>query len=146
MKQEIIKLIEEQLNASLANLENYSEGLRTAADLDEEETRELDDYSQQAEDRDMEARMKQQALMVGESINWLNAHAATTSEIVEPGALVETNDTWLYFGIPLPNMEIKGKKLVGVSEDAPAFAEMQGKKKGDKIMLGDQKLTIEAIY
>lgn len=147
MKKKIIDLIEEQLNKSLESFEASEAEYRESADLDEEATRNLDDLSQQAEDNDMQMRIKTQALRVQENIAWLDANAMISRDRVEPGALVETKNKWFFFGIALPTgIEAEGKQVIGVSEAAPIYSYLEGKKKGDTMDIGEEKLKIMGIY
>lgn len=147
MKKKIVDLIDEQLNISLESFEATSEEYRASADLDEEDTRDLDDFSQQAEDADMQMRIQAQAAKVQEKIAWLDANAMIARETVEPGALVETKNKWFFFGIALPtNIEADGKTVVGISEGAPIYPYLAGKKKGDTLEIGEEKLEILNVY
>lgn len=147
MKKKIITLIENQLNKSLKSFEASEEVLKDSADLDEESTRELDDYSQQSSDQDMQQRLQLQTANVEEKIDWMERNASISQQTVQPGALVETKDEYFFIGIALPtNIEAEGKKVTGISEDAPVYASIEGKKKGEEITLGNQTYKIINIY
>lgn len=146
-KQKIIQLIEDQLKQSLESFEASDDVYKSSTDLDEESTRDMDDFSQQSTDQDMQMRMQTQAKKVAENITRLETYGQSKQESVKPGALVETKNIWFFIGIALPaNMKIEKKRIVGISEDAPIYASIEGKKKGATITIGNQKLKIQNIY
>lgn len=147
IKNKIIKLIEEQLKKSIENFEETGSTLNKAADMDEESTRSIDDYSQQANDKELELRVKEQIAAVNQKINWLENNGSGSQDTVAPGALVETKDSYFFVGIALPpNIQVEDKKITGISENAPVYATIEGKRKGDSIKIGDKSVKILNIY
>lgn len=147
-KAKIISLIKEQITKSIEALESVSDDFKDSADLDEEATRDLDDFSQQSEDADMQQRLQNNVNQAQQSLQWIEENSMIKNDTVSRGALVETKTKWFYFGIALPTqtIEAESKPVIGISEVAPIYPYLEGKKKGDTMEIGEEKLEILEVY
>ncbi len=74
----------------------------------------------------------------------LNPSIACT--IVEPGAIVMTDQLNFYISIPTDKIEINGESFIGISVKSPIYKVMQGKKKGDGFEYNERAYTILQVY
>ena len=139
---EIIKNQEELINNLIKSLATYE----TTTDLDEQSTIDLDDQSHQADLQDMKIEMNQKLTMEKNDLQLIKSLKMREADEVKEGAVVETDMGWFFIGFTFAPIDHNGKKILGVSLDAPAFAANEGKKKGDEMILGDNKQKIKAIY
>ena len=56
---------------------------------------------------------------------------AHVSKIIEPGAVVLTNQRNFFIAVSSEKIDIEGELIYGISANAPIYAAMQGLKKGD---------------
>lgn len=68
------------------------------------------------------------------------------SEIVEPSAIVVTNQGIFFVSVSTHNFEVDGKEVMGISTKSPIFIKMVDMKKGDRFRLRDIDYTIEDIF
>lgn len=117
-----------------------------AADMDETDTKDPEDFSQQSYYTDYALELKVQVAKAQESLNLLE-HLSTQAMCtqVEPGALVFTDKYVFYISIGSEPFELDGKQVVGLSPQAPLYAVMRGKKKGDRFAYGRHSYEILAI-
>ena len=146
MKREEIlgKIIEEQQKV-IDNLKQSVERYKTASDIDEDDTLDPEDLSQQTQAKDMQLRYEKMLSDAKNSMNFLNDELANSHEKIENGSLVETNEKWLFVGISVPVFNIDGKDVISFSDDAPIFKNLNGKNVGDEITIGENKLKILSI-
>src|SRR5690349_650675 len=130
-KQEILSQMAAQLEANMHELTESLESYEAASNMDEGDTVDPDDFSKQAEYKEMQMRMQVQYDQVKSSLIRLRDLAAKDHSQAEAGALLETDRGWFFLGIPLASMQIDGKELLGISAESPAYASIKGKKEGD---------------
>lgn len=71
---------------------------------------------------------------------------ADFSEIVEPGAVVMTNQGTFFVSVSTHNFEVDGKDVMGVSTKSPIYLKMIDMKKGDSFQLRDLNYVIEDVF
>ena len=146
MRNEILDTIIEAQMQLVANLKKSLETYESTTDLDEQSTIDLDDQSHQADLHDIKIEMTQKLQMEEDDLKQIRTLRHREADEVQEGAVVETDMAYFFFGFAFAPVEFKGKKVLGVSLEAPAFAQNEGKKKGDTMQLGDKKEKITAIY
>lgn len=67
-------------------------------------------------------------------------------KIVEPGSVVVTDKRTFFVCVSIEEVEADGKKVFGLSTEAPIYSAMKGKKKGDKFDMNGIDYTIEEVY
>ncbi len=72
--------------------------------------------------------------------------AENTSDHVERGAVVVTNQRTFFIGVSTEEIEIDGTKIFGMSEKAPLYNHMKGLRKGDHFQFNTTRYEIEEIY
>ncbi len=144
-KQHILRLIEKKLESNIEELSLSLAGYEDASNMDESDTLDPDDFSKQAEHKEMQMRMQLQLDQARHNLLRLRELSGKDHDIVEVGALVETDKNWFFIGIAFSSMPVDHKELIGVSPESPAFLSFRGKKAGDAILLGKETYTIRAI-
>lgn len=121
--------------------------LKSDSDIDENEANDMEDYSHQSEANDMEIRTKVQISQVQQEIDDLKKLKGIVSDgEVKDGSFVVTKDRIFFIGVSSSNVEISGKKMLGISHESPAYKSLIGKKTKDSIQLENLKVKIEEIY
>ena len=75
-----------------------------------------------------------------------NLDVSKEYEIIEPGAVVETEKMTFYICVSIEEFEVGGSKLFGISTKAPLYLEMNGLKTGDTFSFNKQTYTIKDVY
>ena len=89
------------------------------ADIDEEDTRDPEDFSHQDEAGDLMLRLKQKLQVAEQDLNALKEIPLDSKDRIVQGALVETDKWFFYVGLATQSMEHDGKTLAGISTQAP---------------------------
>ncbi len=127
-------------------LKNLSQKIHNDSGLDHEDVVDTDDLSRFSEITDNYLEIKSHLNAAKSDLAFLENLEIHPRDAVSLGALVQTDLLCFYIGITLPAFECEGKKVVGISTDAPIFGQMIGKKKGDTFEFHGRKYHIEAVY
>ncbi|NLR92172.1 MULTISPECIES: hypothetical protein [Flammeovirga] len=57
---------------------------------------------------------------------------------ISKGVVFETKSSIFVVGTQLPDMKIKGKRVVGLTTDSPLYRIFKGKKDGDRVWYGNE--------
>ncbi len=145
MKKEIIqKIIDEQqqqLDALVSRIQTLDQG----KDLDEEDTRDLDDFSQQDQYSELSYYLNDERIMLHNNLTQLKLARDRENTIVAPGALVETDQYYFLIGSNFTEFSEKGKEVIPVSTFTKVYQDNKGKKVGDTFELNTEAFKIERI-
>lgn len=144
-KKDKIQMLIDQQQSAMEELTRSMEDFRDDADLDEDDTLDPEDFSQQTMAKESQLRLKQQLARVRADMDLLNQFAKTNCDIVEPGALIQTDTDWFLVGISVGGYQGEGFAFRSISADSPAFRELQGKKINDRFSLNSHLFTILGI-
>jgi hypothetical protein len=64
----------------------------------------------------------------------------------EVGAVVVTNKLTFFISVSVEKVEVDGGVVYGISAQAPIYAAMEGKEKGDKFKYNEAEYEIEDVY
>ena len=145
MKEEILEHMVQEQKQVIEDLKTEINNRRSAADIDEEDTIDDDDFAQQEVNKDFVRRFRDQLDTAQSDLATLKSYVHKQSSKVEPGALVYTKEFCILVGVSVKNTEYDGKKIICMSEEAPAYQNNKEKKEGDKLELGNKKVDIEKI-
>ncbi len=145
MKDQIIDKVIAQEEDNLKDLTQMHDMKMNGADLDEEDTRDADDFSQQDQNMDLVSFYEEQMNKTQSQIASLKQYKELSNDAVSNGALVETNDGYYLFGASFKNTAHEGKPVIGISQGSPAFTNNLGKKVNQYIQLGNQEKQIQSI-
>lgn len=145
-KKKIYEELAHQLEHIAVDLEQMLEGIRASKDIDEEDTKDIDDLARQDEDSSLHNSIELQLQKVKMKQLFLRSlHVEHKNEIL-PGAVVLTNDTNFFISVPNPEFDVDNTRFIGIGIDAPIYVFMKGKKKGDTFKFGKKQYTIKEVY
>ena len=146
MKRDLIleKLIAEQRKV-IESLQQSVNQYKSASDMDEESTHDPEDFSHQSEAKDMQLRYEKLLGDANQNLVFLENEKEMLHGEIENGSVVETDKNFLFVGISVPVFKIGDKEVISFSEEAPIFAKLKGKKIGDTVEIGDNKLIIQSF-
>ncbi len=72
--------------------------------------------------------------------------ASKVSTVVEPGAIVVTDQITFFIGISSDKIEIDGETIFGISTKAPIYRSMEGLQKGNSFQFNETSYIIEDVY
>lgn len=109
------------------------------------------DYDQQGSDdagNEMIDKLADQLNFAVEEMNILNKMriADEPLEEVAMGAIVRTNRNTFFPSVSIERFNVDGKDLFGLSEQAPLYQTMKGKKVGDTFEYNDQVYKVLEVY
>lgn len=144
-KKKILQQLIERQQGVVTDLKNSMESYKEAADLDEEGTRDMDDFSQQNVAKESQLRLEQQLGRAQTDLDVLEFYADSKYDSVQAGALVQTDSLWFLVGLSLGSFEEGDMKLEFVSTGSPAFDSLLDKKVNENFTLGKTNYKIKAI-
>ncbi|AHF17712.1 hypothetical protein [Niabella soli] len=145
MKQQILDAIILELQQLLSSYQQRIGTLETSADVDAAATTDLDENSQQDEAATMGNLLQPPQQELEDSIGIIKTFGAIPCSQFASGALIETDAHYLIVGASLPPLKVNGKKVVGITPEAPAYTALEGKKKGDELHLGNKDYLILSV-
>lgn len=145
MKKEILDAILKTLEQDTAGVAQEIGTQESNADIDTEATADLDAISQRDQATDIYNLLQQPRDIAANTAATVKRYRELSRDDAGPGALVETTEYFFLVGVALPPLEINGKKVAGITTDAPAYANLEGKKKGDEIHLGECDYLILSV-
>lgn len=145
-KDEVLQTISGQLQANVDELRESLEGYRESADIDEGDTKDMEDFSQQSEQKEMQYRMQIQLDQAEAGLARLLEFSGTSLDEAIAGALVETDQNWFFLGVSFPAIPVNGKDILGLSTESPAYLAMLSLKAGDSFGVGNMDYKIKKIY
>jgi hypothetical protein len=119
--------------------------LKAAADLDEDETIDLDEFSQQNESNEMNELLLNQLEKAEKDKLRLNSINFSVKSEIELGAVVKTDQFSFVVGIATFPFNIDGNQFVGISTEAPIYSMMKGKVAGETFYFANNKYEIVSI-
>lgn len=139
---DIIHIIIEEQNAVIDSLKQSVDRYKIASDLDEESTRDPEDFSQQTQAKDMQLRYEKMLKEAERNLSFLEGELKLTHDKIEKGTLVETDKNFLFVGISVPVFKFENKEVIAFSDQAPVFQNIKGKNKGQTVEVGPNVLQI----
>ena len=137
----INKIIEEQktvIESLTASVDRY----KIASDLDEESTHDPEDFSQQTQAKDMQLRYEKTLREAEYSLAFLEGELKITHDKIEKGALIETDQNFLFVGISVPTFIYEDKEVIAFSDGAPVFQNIKGKNSGETAVIGGKSVKV----
>lgn len=119
--------------------------MKTAADIDENETKDPEDLSRQNELGTMATRLKFMLQKAKDDLIFLKNIPLDTGDTITEGSLVITDGYVFYIGIAVHPFDIEGKHVVSISTDAPIYVVMRDKVAGEKFDLAGKTYQVQAV-
>ena len=115
-------------------------------DIDEEDTRDPEDFSHQYESGEIEQLMRVQLSKEKINMDKLNSIDFGPKDSVTTGAIVQTNKFNFFIGLATVPFDVDDLHIVGISNESPIYAIMANKKAGENFSFRGNDYTIEKIY
>jgi hypothetical protein len=144
-KEEILEQVVQQMENNIAEIRISLQDYETASDIDEGDTSDPENFSQQSEQKELQYQMQIQLDSAQSSLIELKEFLGKEYSVAKAGALIETETHYFFLGVSFPVIHIGKKELLGISTESPAYVVINGKSKGDTFTLGKNKYTISAI-
>ncbi|MBA3908579.1 MAG: hypothetical protein C0524_01580 [Rhodobacter sp.] len=132
--------------AELAQAHNTYERFLNAARLDRFEPIESDEQAQAEIAADLAEAFDDREHEVQAKIAALEAMDFGPKSEVAPGAAVRIGDRFLVVGVSTGEFTCQGHDFVGISQAAPIYEAMEGKKAGETCEFRGRKLMIVEVY
>jgi hypothetical protein len=85
------------------------------------------------------------AIQAKTNLDILESYKNKNCATLVAGALVETEDLYLFIGISTPQFILNDKNVITISEQAPIYSLLKEKVVGEKITIGKIENTILSI-
>jgi hypothetical protein len=144
-KSELRDLIIKHQKELINDLEQSIKKLSDASDMDEDALKDSEDFSHQNESKEMERRINEQLKIAKADLSIIQNCAEKSFGAVQFGALVETDKNNFYVCIATAPFEVSGKNVIGISDHAPIFYKMKGKKLGESFEMANITYKILSI-
>jgi len=141
-KEEVLQAISKHMESNIKDLNQSLADYEDASNLDESDTIDPEDFSQQSEGKEMQYQVKSQLDRAHSGLSQLKEFSGKSYTVAKSGALIETDKNWFLLGISFPALKVDGKELLGISPESPAFNVLNGKSKGESFTLGKNNYTI----
>ena len=100
-----------------------------------------------SERNELLVRMEGEIVFLKNELMGLQAIDPTkTNKVVEPGAVVVTNQRIFFISTSIEQVEVNGQSVFGISLKAPLYASMKDKKKGESFSFGGVNYKILDLY
>lgn len=142
IKQELLKKEKQHIALSTKDYHDFLNETK----LNRNEVTDLDDRSHQVQSANYSESLDKNLHEHESHLATLKSLSFEPSTIVEPGAIVSVNGRCLIIAVSKPSFTIGERNFIGISTDAPIYAELKGKKEGDSFRLNGQQFTIEAVH
>lgn len=142
----VIASIIEHQEQVIKDFETLLEQYRSSADIDEEDTKDVEDLSRQEVASDMANSLEVQLVQAENDLKLLKNMDTRVTETVTQGSIVVTEDYKFFISIANHGFEVKGEEFIGLALDAPIYSFMRGKKKGDSFSFNKKEYVIKDIY
>ena len=144
-KKKIIQLLIDRQHTMITDLTKSMESYQEYADLDEDDTLDPEDFSQQTVAKESQLRLQQQLGRAQSDLALLEHFAANNFDNVQAGALIHTDSLWFLVGISLGGFDVDDINLHCISTGSPAFDVVINKKVNDNFTLGNTNYKILKI-
>src|SRR4030095_6524237 len=145
-KEEVLQAVTRHMESNIKDLNQSLADYEAASNLDESDTIDPEDFSQQSEGKEMQYQVKSQLDREQASLSQLKEFSGKKHTVAKSGALIETDKNWFLMGISFPSLKVDGKELLGISPESPAYNVLNGKSKGESFTLGKNNYSILNIY
>jgi hypothetical protein len=144
-KTELFEACMQQQNKEVENFENRVSSLKK--DLFENTESASQSAGGNADRMELLANYEKELVFSQMEMNQLSSlNPSVANIIVEPGAVVMTDQLNFYISIPTDKIEINGESFIGISIKSPIYSVMQGKKKGDSFEFNERAYNILDLF
>ncbi len=144
MKKELIQKLIDAQQVNLDSVINRIKTLDIGANLDEWDTLDPTDYSQQNQYSEKSDYLSDEKIMLQNNLSQLKLALHRSNEKVSPGAVVVTEPYYFVIGPNFENITFEGKEVLPVSTFTKVYYDNKGKKKGEifELIMADKSYEI----
>ncbi len=128
----------------IRNFENLISDYKSMSDLDENETKDVEDFSHQGEASEMILNLESQLARAKSDLSILESLPEEEKSEVGLGSVIETDHGKFYISIPAV-LNYGEEDVVGISTSAPIYKELRGKHKDDVFRFGENEFKILSV-
>ena len=132
-------------NDIILELQEYLKSYHTAIDVDEEDTKDMDDLARQDSASDMLHTIELQLIQAKNDKLKLNNILPLRTEMITLGSLVITENYKFYISIPNHSFKVDQEEYIGIASDSPLYLFMKGKKVGDRFSFNKKDYLIKEV-
>ncbi|HZV70739.1 MAG TPA: hypothetical protein VFG10_14390 [Saprospiraceae bacterium] len=144
-KDEILQLVAQEMEKNITEMRNSLNDYEEASNIDEGDTVDPENFSQQSENKEMQYVMQGKLDGALATLEQLQEFSGKSFSVARSGALIETDKNYFLLGISFPAVKVGNKELLGISNESPAFNVINGMSSNDTFKLGNNTFTIKAI-
>jgi|1185.fasta_scaffold139572_2 hypothetical protein len=141
VKQTMLSLEERDLESARENYLQYVESAR----LDRSEPIENDEQAQAEFASDLSEAFDDTLHSHSDKLEKIAATDFGPKNKVEEGAVVKLGGRFFVIAVSTAKFLCDGNELMGISTQAPVYAELEGKRAGDAISFNGRKLMVEEV-
>ena len=140
------------LNACIVKQEELLESFKQRETEMRDDAYNQDGSESQTEDRkagkvEIINALGKEVVFAHEELIYLNSlNASKESTVVEPCAVVVTDQLTFFIGVSSEKVEVNGEQFFGISTKAPIYANMEGLAKGATFQFNETKYLIKDVY
>ncbi|MCB0509544.1 MAG: hypothetical protein KDC82_02195 [Bacteroidetes bacterium] len=117
-----------------------------AADIDEEDTKDIEDYARQGISTDMVHSAELQLIQAKNDLLILKNLDISIKEAISPGAVVITDKYNFCISVANHSFKVDGKEFIGLAFDSPIYQYMRLMAEGEKFSFNKQEYLIKEVY
>jgi len=145
------KVMEQAIKYQEAIVSDFRTRIKELRDGEQQAQGDKFEYDQQGQEDESAIvinRMADELNFVVEELDFLKQMKTANNifDEVTLGAVVHTDKMTFFPSVSIENFDVEGESLFGISQKAPIYKEMQGKKKGDTFSLNDRTYKILDVY
>lgn len=124
---------------------NYESHIKDS-DLDRDDVIDDDDQSQHVASSELSEGYEQNLRDHEHQIELLKNIDFSPADLVQVGSVLETPNRYIFIGLAFPQINYKGKIMIGISVNAPFYKSVAGKRPGDLCEFNGQEFQILNVY
>jgi hypothetical protein len=135
----------EELKSALSDLRLEIGAVHESVDIDEEDTKDPEDFSHQSESSSLEQNLAQRVGILEHQLVIAESLSTASMSSIGPGALVITTNHYLYVSVAAHPFTIEEHVIVPISMDSPIYPKLKSSALGEAVVMGDSQEKIIAI-
>jgi hypothetical protein len=144
-KEQVLAKLKQEQEQIIKDFETLIERYKAASDIDEDDSKDLEDFARQDINTDMTHNLELQLVQAKNDLKFLENLDKTSKNEVMLGALVETDKYSFIVSIAHAGFELENKNYVALAIDAPIYSYMKGKKVGESFEFNKMSYQILGI-
>ncbi len=145
VKKELFDQLLAAKKEEFTRLRNYQQEQLKSINNDDQDKHDMIESPMEAQMREIRAENEVLDQLEADIEKLEKVDSIPVRETVQPWSVVETDKQNFLVFMPQDELSSQDKKYVGISDKAPIYKEMEGKKAGDSFTFGEQEYSIKTI-